>query len=99
MTATPTYPLPSPDHWIDSYGISREHLLADYHAAYKLLCAASNAFADIKVAIAVDLANDGNYFLPFDYIYNQIQTERETARAHFGALKTYLEGHLLHLSS
>jgi hypothetical protein len=87
MTATPTYPLPS----IHLNGTGRERLLADYHAAYKLLCAASDAFADIEF-------NARDYYVQGDYAYNQARTERDAARAHFGALKTYLEAHLVHLS-
>jgi hypothetical protein len=83
----PSYPLPS----IHLNGTGRDRLFADYHAAYKLLCAAADAFADIEF-------NARDYYVQGDYAYNAARTERDRARANFGALKQYLEAHLLHLS-
>lgn len=85
---TPTYPLPS----IHLNGTSRDRLFADYHAAYKLLCAAADAFTEIEF-------NARDYYVQGDYAFNAARTERDSARANFGALKQYLEAHLLHLAN
>jgi hypothetical protein len=88
MTYTaPTFPLPT----VHLNGTGRDRLLSDYHTAYKLLCAASEAFASIEF-------NARDYYVQGDYAFNAARTERDNARAHFGALKTYLEAHLVHLS-
>jgi hypothetical protein len=71
-------------------GTGRDRLLADYQSAYKFLCTASDAFADIEF-------NARDYYVQGDYAFNAARTERDKARAHFGALKTYLEAHLIHL--
>ena len=84
----PTFPLPT----VHLNGTSRERLLADYHAAYKLLCAASDAFADIEF-------NARDYYVQGDYAFNAARTERDKARAHLGALKSYLKAHLVHLTT
>lgn len=87
MTTHAAFPLPT----VHLNGTSRERLFADYHTAYKLLCAATDAFADIEF-------NARDYYVQGDYAFNHARTERDNARAHFGALKEYLEAHLLHLS-
>jgi hypothetical protein len=88
MTYTaPSFPLPS----IHLNGTGRERLLADYQSAYKLLCTACDAFAEIEF-------NARDYYVQGDYAFNAARTERDRARLHFGALKQYLEAHLLHLA-
>jgi hypothetical protein len=88
MTHTaPTVPLPT----VHLNGTSRERLLTGYHKAYKLLCAASEAFAEIEF-------NGRDYYVQGEFAFNQARNERDKVRGHFGALKTYLEAHLLHLS-
>ena len=72
-------------------GSGRERLLTGYHTAYKLLCAASDSFSEIEF-------NARDYYVQGDNAFNKARTERDNARAHIGALKTYLEAHLLHLS-
>jgi hypothetical protein len=89
MTYTaPTFPLPT----VHLNGTGRDRLLSDYQTAYKLLCAAAEAFASIEF-------NGRDYYVQGDYAFNAARTERDNARAHFGALKTYLEAHLIHLSA
>ena len=87
MNCTHSFPLPT----IHLNGTGRDRLLADYQTAYKLLCTAVNAFADIEF-------HARDYYVQGDYAFNAARTERDNARAHFGALKTYLEAHLVHLS-
>jgi len=87
MTNLPTFPLPS----IHLNGTYRERLLSDYHTAYKLLCMFSETFSQIEF-------NARDYYVQGNYAYNHARTERDRARSHIGALKTYLEAHLMHLS-
>ena len=82
-----SFPLPT----IHLNGTSRERLLSDYQTAYKLLRAAADAFGDIDF-------NARNYYVQGDYAFNQARNERDRVRAHYRAIKEYLEAHLLHLS-
>lgn len=72
-------------------GTARERLFSDYNNAYRFLCVASDSFADIEF-------NARDYYVQGDNAFYKARTERDCARAHIGALKTYLEAHLLHLS-
>lgn len=88
MTYTaPSFPLPS----IHLNGTGRERLLADYQSAYKLLCTACDAFAEIDF-------NARNYYVQGDYAFNEARSERDRIRAHYRSIKEYLEIHLLHLA-
>lgn len=88
MTTTPlSYPLPT----IHLNGTSRERLQCDYLMAYETLQLAYRHFLRIEF-------HARDYYIVSEDAYNRARTERDTMRAHFGALQKYLEAHLAHLA-
>jgi hypothetical protein len=83
-----TYTLPT----IHLNGTGRDTLREEYHHAYKSVCAASDAFCDSTF-------NARDFYPQGPAAFSQARAERDAVLDHFGAIKQYLEAHLLHLTA
>jgi hypothetical protein len=72
-------------------GTGRETLLAEYHAAYRAVLAARDAFH-------ATTCNGRDFYPQGPDAYSQARTERDAVLNHFGAIQQYLEAHLIHLA-
>lgn len=89
MTLTPrSYTLPS----IHLNGTGKATLKEETHRAYRSVCDTLDVFCDIT-------CNARDYYPQGPDAYTRARQERDEALEHFGAIKQYLEAHLLHLSS
>lgn len=82
MTTLPT---------IHHNGNSREQLLEQYQNTYKAACELTRLFNQIDL-------HPRNYYPQGAGAFRQAEREAFEQRKHIGAIKTYLEAHLIHLA-